>query len=126
MLTGIERWLRAGMIERAQRYMPNASPSPGHFALDANGTHTPKTPLSARRANSSSLHEGQEETEADRRQRELYSNQQHMLREQRSADQDKLLKAISGKSHRLTGTLTCLETSCCATYLKSWDVKGQR
>ena len=90
--------LYTGMIDRAQRYMGSPSPSPSHFSADANGSHTPKTPLSARRMAGNGLHEGQEETEADRRQRELYSNQQHLLREQRSADQDKLLKAISGKT----------------------------
>ena len=88
------------MVERAQKFMPTMTPSPGHFAPETNGTgaHTPKTPLSARRQASSALSEGGEgESEVDKRQRDLYSKQQHILREQRSADQEKLLKAISGK-----------------------------
>ncbi len=33
----------------------------------------------------------------DRRQRELYSKQQHLLREQRFADQERLLGVITGE-----------------------------
>lgn len=87
------------MIERVQKFMPTSTPSPGHFAPDTNGTsaHTPRTPLSARRQASGTLTDGGEgESEVDRRQRDLYSKQQHILREQRSADQEKLIKAISG------------------------------
>ena len=40
---------------------------------------------------------GEEESEVDRRQRELYSKQQHLLREQRFADQERLLGLITGK-----------------------------
>lgn len=36
------------------------------------------------------------ESEMDRRQRELYVKQQQLLREQRAADQERLLTAISG------------------------------
>jgi len=39
---------------------------------------------------------GEEESEVDRRQRELYSKQQHLLREQRFADQERLLSVITG------------------------------
>ena len=35
-------------------------------------------------------------SEVDRRQRELYSKQQQLLREQRAADQEKLLACIGG------------------------------
>lgn len=35
-------------------------------------------------------------SEADRKQRELYTRQQQLLREQRLADQEKLLACISG------------------------------
>lgn len=87
----------AGMIERAQRYMPAATPSPGRYTPEANGSATPRTPLSSRRISSNALQEGHEgESDAERRQRELYSSQQNILREQRTVDQEKLLKVISG------------------------------
>ena len=35
-------------------------------------------------------------SEVDRKQRELYTRQQQLLREQRTADQEKLLATISG------------------------------
>ena len=89
------------MIERANRFMPTANPSPGRFTPDTNGSATPRTPLSVRRMNMQDGHEG--ESDADRRQRELYSSQQNLLREQRTADQDKLLKAIGGKVQAWTG-----------------------
>ena len=92
------RMRNAGMLERAQRYMPSASPTPGYAAADANG-HYPRTPASARRS-SLGLADGGDggESEMDKRQRELYSKQQHLLREQRSADQERLLSCISGTS----------------------------
>lgn len=194
----------AGMIERAQRFMPNSSPSPGHFSTANGMPHTPRTPLTARRAASLQMQvsrcrysskisvdfswnscahfseplpvsanvdspdlesnwpcknptppfpsnildmcpcnccavtcllnkadnnsleceegagvgacseiagrwivyvtqeggasSGEEESEVDRRQRELYSKQQHLLREQRFADQERLLGLITGET----------------------------
>ena len=87
----------AGMIDRAQRYMPNAGLVPGHATPDSNGTYTPRTPT-ARRIPAVATPDGDasSESEVDKRQRELYSKQQHLLREQRSADQERLLACISG------------------------------
>ena len=83
-----------GVLDRMKRYMqgiPGASP-----IRDQNGGITPLngTP-SGRTAEGLASDAGL--SEMDRRQRELYAKQQQLLREQRSADQDRLLTAISGE-----------------------------
>lgn len=75
------------------------SSGPGYPVAETNGTntpYTPRTPLSARRITNDENQPQGDESEGDRRQRELYSKQQHLLREQRSQDQDRLLVAIAG------------------------------
>jgi len=56
-------------------------------------------------------------SDVDRRQRELYARQQQLLREQRSADQEKLLACISGA--RAAGTAPTPTPFCMA-----WRVAG--
>ena len=64
--------------------------------MNGSGTpYTPRTPLSARRITNDE--NTPEETDLDRRQKELHGRQQHILREQRLADQDALLTAIASK-----------------------------
>ena len=110
------RLYQQGMLERARQYigMPASPARPGPHAPDANGGAPPpgapslRTPLPGTpggRTPSGSLGglvngaaaaglEGL--SDVDRRQRELYARQQQLLREQRSADQEKLLACISG------------------------------
>ena len=95
------------MLDRARKYMGSPAMSPGHATPDSNGyAHTPRIPSSpgiARRLSGSLATpdaavdgSGGEGSEVDRKQRELYNKQQHLLREQRTADQDRLLSSISG------------------------------
>lgn len=46
-------------------------------------------------------------SDVDRKQRELYTRQQQLLREQRTADQEKLLSTISGLQAALCCFLLC-------------------
>jgi len=117
------RLYQEGMLERARKYMgmPATSPQrPGpHAPGDANGGAPPPPGAPALRMPSGALPGGgpagpgaprglglenggpggaglEGLSDVDRRQRELYVRQQQLLREQRSADQEKLLACISG------------------------------
>ncbi|KAK9836002.1 hypothetical protein WJX81_005192 [Elliptochloris bilobata] len=115
------RLYQEGMLDRARKYMgmPASPQRPGMHALDANGGAPPpgapslRTPpgyglpgvpgglggrgpggaLGGLENGSAAGLEGL--SDVDRRQRELYARQQQLLREQRSADQEKLLACIS-------------------------------
>ena len=96
---------RAGVMERMRKYItiPN---SPIPMRADANGNAVGaypggRGPLAAgaagrARENGDASADGGGLSEMDRRQREIYNKQQQLLREQRSADQEKLLACISG------------------------------
>lgn len=128
-----------GVLDRMKRYMqsiPGASP-----IRDQNGGVTPLTPsgkgwqareagpaVALRQAacallfiNSALADAGRTAdgmandaglSEMDRRQRQLYAKQQQLLREQRSADQDSLLTAISGPLLRLPWHRPCSLAQC--------------
>jgi len=95
-------------MERMRKYItiPN---SPIPMRADANGNAVgaypagagPRGPPAAgmpgrARENGDASVDGGGLSEMDRRQREIYNKQQQLLREQRSADQEKLLACISG------------------------------
>lgn len=88
--------------------MLTPSPSPRHMT-DTNGSlaYTPRTPLSAKRSGYDS---SDVESDSVHRQRDVYSNQQLALREQRAAEQEKLLKAVAGKFsiHLLLGICSAI------------------
>lgn len=138
------RLYQEGMLERARKYMgmPATSPQrPGaHGPGDANGGPPPPPGAPALRTPSGALPGGgpagagaprglglenggpggaglEGLSDVDRRQRELYARQQQLLREQRSADQEKLLACISGA--RAAGTALTLNPFCMA-----WRVVG--
>ncbi|KAL6769329.1 MYO1 [Auxenochlorella protothecoides x Auxenochlorella symbiontica] len=73
-----------GVFDRVRRYMTSPSREPG----------TPATPGSVRGGYGAET-PGEGLSEMDRRQRELYAKQQQLLREQRSADQDRLLGCLA-------------------------------
>ncbi|CAL5219117.1 g891 [Coccomyxa viridis] len=95
-----------GMLERARKYMGMpASPGgrlPGmpevNGALPGHIMRTPPSmgaPLGPRASGSLENGDSAHLNEVERRQRELQSKQQQLLREQRSADQEKLLACIT-------------------------------
>lgn len=58
-------------------------------------------------------------SDVDRKQRELYTRQQQLLREQRTADQEKLLSTISGVQSfacSLTSSIWCADSGLSLGY----------
>lgn len=88
-------------MERMRKYItiPN-SPIPQR--ADASGAVIGRASLAAGVARPGSVRENADGadsaglSEMDRRQREIYNKQQQLLRDQRTADQEKLLVSISG------------------------------
>ena len=105
-LSSMSDAVSTGVMERMRKYItiPN---SPIPMRADANGNAVGaypanRGPLTAgmaagrARENGDASVDGGGLSEMDRRQREIYNKQQQLLREQRSADQEKLLACISG------------------------------
>jgi myosin-5 len=79
-----------GVMERMQRVYNSVSMSPGR----ENASPTTQTVPGGRSFEGAGM---EALSEMDRRQRELYSKQQQLLREQRTADQERLLTALRGE-----------------------------